>query len=145
MQRNNFLNVKNLVCVNDSRNEIEHEVLKIAKEVRLWCEEKAKQWNFPSCLTGLCAIGSAKLHESLKNAGFSSMIGYNSNHCFVIYKDFVLDVTATQFGEKSPVMIAPRKQWRFHKEERLFSNIIDLKHFQQQTGWVESQRVPEIL
>ncbi len=124
---------------------IEPEVLAIAKKVRSWAEEKALEWEFPSDLMGMCAIASAKLHESLKHAGFPSKIGYNPDHCFVIYKGFVLDVTATQFKEEEPVMVARRNDYWFHNEEHVFADVVNLKRIQRQHRWPRSQRVTRML
>lgn len=123
---------------------IEPEVLKIAKEVRDWAEAKADKWNFPSDLMGMCAIAAAELHVRLKRAGYASKIGYNSSHCFVIYKDHVLDVTATQFGTYEKVFVAARGKYIFHKERRVFSDIRDLVRVQRQYHWPLKQRASRL-
>lgn len=69
----------------------------IVRRVRCWADRKAVVANFPSNLNGFCAIGSRKLYQELRKAGYRPRLAYKNQHCFVIIKGYIADVTATQF------------------------------------------------
>lgn len=124
-------------------------VHQIATEVRKWCEEKNyKEQNFSRCLAGMCAIAAAELHTRLQAANIPSMIALHNGvwgcHCFVVVGNHIVDVTATQFGEK-PVVIEEKDTaadkldwWKVHRK---YKTVKGLKIMQTRTGWVRSQRV----
>lgn len=84
---------------------------KIAKETRKWAENLYnhrhllgnKDWY--QGLAGMCAICSVELADRLKKEGFSPSIAKNGNHTFVICDGYLIDITATQFGQKRNVTI----------------------------------------
>ena len=79
----------------------------IARSVRQWAEDLAKTTEeYPDSLGGLCAIASAELFNRLKGAGFdNTLIAYTDKHVYVVLDGYVIDVTATQFGNYPKVFI----------------------------------------
>lgn len=81
------------------------ELFSVASEVRQEVEILAVQKGFPKNLIGACAHGAVLLHKALKKVGFQSKIKYNRGHCFVVVGDYIVDVTASQFGESNVVVL----------------------------------------
>jgi hypothetical protein len=87
-------------------------VKKIAEKVRKAVEELAKHeaalnkegGNDSVTLCGYCARASSVLSNALAEEGIEHKIGVAAHHVFVLWKEYVVDVTATQFGE-GPVII----------------------------------------
>jgi hypothetical protein len=75
------------------------DVRRIARESRKWAEQTAKRRDCPKNLCGLCAVAAGHLHRALQREGYKSRIAMNNGHCFILLEDYVVDVTATQFGE----------------------------------------------
>lgn len=61
-----------------------------------WCEDT---------LCGACCVGSYGLMLELRRKGIKVKGCIAPGHCFVKYKDKVIDVTATQFGYDDKVLI----------------------------------------
>jgi hypothetical protein len=53
----------------------------------------------PGHLGGLCGYGSVMLFQRLKKEGYSPKIASGIGHWFVVCGDFLVDVTASQFGQ----------------------------------------------
>lgn len=90
---------------------------KIALDVRKWAEQYAKRHHYDSDLCGLCAISSARLSYKLEKAGIPHKIAHNDSHAFVVCNGYIIDVTATQFGCRSKVVV--RKPPKPHEEDAL--------------------------
>ena len=111
------------------------QLLKVALKARKVAEryQKANASEFSSDLCGLCGVASKVLVDLLKDAGFAPRLvvgrfqgdsnfgskgAQRVNHSWVEVQGFVVDVTATQFGIKTPVLItpskAPRSQYNAH-------------------------------
>lgn len=121
-------------------------VQKAAARVRQWAEDNAARVTvFPSDLTGLCAISSMRLYTNLRRARLHHhadiKLGYNRQHCFVLVDDWVVDVTATQFGRKSykPVTIEPHTNVFPWKVVRKFDSAAELRKFLYAHKWPEYQ------
>lgn len=92
-------------------------VKRIAEKVRKAVEELAKHeaalnregWNDPVTLCGYCSRASSVLSNALAEEGIEHKIGVAAHHVFVLWKEYVVDVTATQFGE-SPVIIETKSE-----------------------------------
>lgn len=122
-------------------------VRKTAESVRSWCIENMHQLNkrgYDKHLTGMCAIASAKLFDRLEQLGYTPTIGIaeldDSSHVFVLVDDFIVDVTATQFGRNSVEIIhsklATDWYWQLHYECYSIKEL--LKH-QKRNGWPSYQ------
>ena len=111
----------------------------VAKATRKWADKNKHKNDFPDDLCGMCAIASAKLHDDLREKGITDAeIAYNEGHCFVLWKGLVFDVTATQFGKKQKVFVAPFedvKEERWYKIERTFVTSTALRKHQVKEKW----------
>jgi hypothetical protein len=124
------------------------EVINIAQDVRLWAEKRAEKYGdtSPQCLTCYCAIASAKMSVMMQKAGIAhklamaeSVIG---SHVFVLVGNWIVDVTATQFGEEEKIFIkhshAADLAW-YHKVNHTFPSANHLIDMQRKTGWPREQ------
>lgn len=131
----------------------------LARESRTWAEQFAKNavhkgnWDIVAYdLTGMCAIASAHLFTELRNAGIPCRLWSNRMHCFLTVTDgdveYVVDVTATQFGAYRRVEIIPQDQtvmmeWWLGDIEH--QTVADLRMYQIRSEWIKGQRVPKTL
>ena len=88
----------------------------VAVEVRKWAEvvsssvhiDNPQGWD--SNLTNMCAMVSSVLAHRLHTLGFTSAkLADSGCHTFVLYEGYVLDLTATQFGDFDHIMVVPFK------------------------------------
>ena len=119
------------------------EIRRAASMVRNWCQEVRFQFRktgYDNELTGMCAIASAKLFDTLEQLGYNPTIAVSDNddasHVFVIVDDFIVDVTATQFG-RNPIEIVHAKTatewyWQIYYECDSIKSLV--KH-QKRNGW----------
>lgn len=120
----------------------------VVEGVRKWAEEYARvNRHYSTGLCGLCAITSAKVWEKLKKRGANPMLCLSlrdfSGHIFVECDDYVIDVTATQFGFGKVVV---RKIKTAQKVDQWvtawrWKTIAGLKARQKKDNWPSSQRV----
>ena len=74
-----------------------HAIKRIAREIRQWAElRRPRRWD-PN-LGGMCAIAARELFRRLKIAGFKPVIVYTKDHAFIRIRNYIVDVTATQFN-----------------------------------------------
>jgi hypothetical protein len=121
---------------------IESEIVKKAlptiHAIRLWAEEYASVNGFPDDLCGMCAIASAKLWRSLAGGGIYGVIAHSRiEHFFMVLDDYVIDITATQFGVVNPVTILPKSYakasyWRINK---VLTNDRRMRQYQTRRQW----------
>ncbi len=86
------------------------EVVNAALKVREWAEEAAPgKYMNRKTLCGMCAIASGELisllTETVPDSKEKARVRVNRSHCYVTYDEYVIDVTATQFGVKERIMI----------------------------------------
>lgn len=75
----------------------------IATAARTWAEQYAAEHpniGGTHTLACYCAIASAKLWHMLRNAGINAKLVSNDHHAFVVVDDWIVDITATQFGSE---------------------------------------------
>ena len=91
----------------------------IARGVRRWAERMAKQDDYDANLQGLCAHASIELLRRLDKRHIKAHVAQAHDHVFVLWKDYVVDVTATQFSNKNypKVLMAP---WVWLKDDENF-------------------------
>lgn len=78
------------------------ELLKqILPPIRAKMEEIAEEEEFCFDLCGLCARAAATVHNLLKMFGLNPKLCIGGGHVFSAISDYVIDVTATQFGGPS--------------------------------------------
>jgi hypothetical protein len=83
----------------DRRKKIVH----IAQNARKWADRArhVREYNeFPNDLECFCAIAATHLFLLLKKAKLKPCICANDEHVFVKCSGYIIDVTASQFGEK---------------------------------------------
>lgn len=76
-------------------------VVKTAWGVRCWAEKLRNQNSHDTWqrdLEGMCAICSIELFQRLRHKGVKLSIAVNNEHCFALYENRLIDVTATQFS-----------------------------------------------
>jgi hypothetical protein len=64
-----------------------------------------KIYRYNTDLGGCCANCSVFLFEMAWRAGIRCRLVYNDSHCFVMYRNHIVDVTATQFGRFPAVTV----------------------------------------
>lgn len=121
-------------------------VKELAGEGRAWAEvEQLKNPDlYYSDLCGLCAKASVKVHQLLTTHSFPAKLVVNHKHCFVKYDEFVVDVTATQYGlEKifieNHFQTLKRPNGHYWQVGEIFDKAEELVIHQKQAFWPESQ------
>lgn len=118
----------------------------IALQVRLWAEKYAAENYFDSDLCGLCAIASSKLQKALRKENILSEIHVAvdaddfSCHVFVVIKNYIVDITATQF-KKGKIVLRQRKEkmeW-FWTTKKIFKTSNGLINYQKKECWCPDQ------
>lgn len=107
-------------------------VREIAEGVRAAFEKIASKEDWPSDLGGLCARAAAQIHLACARAGIDVMMWKNYYHAFNECDGWIVDVTATQFGDHPRVMVIRADQARdyYHvREDHVESALRLLKHF----------------
>ena len=118
----------------------------LAQQVRLRAEKYAAENDMPDNLCGMCAIASGWLHTALREAGLRATIHMNTSrpvHCYVTVRGYVVDVTASQFGNDA-VCIVPAREARkrfdyWRVAERRPRSAYELRMAQQDAGWEQDQ------
>lgn len=133
--------------------DIYQKIKTISTSARSWAEAYAKVKKFPDDLNGLCAIASAKLFEMLdREPGLTPSIAiWHDNkshgvHCFLICNQYLVDITATQFGNFSKVEVinllnVDKKRFYFWNYDTVIKSVDDLMMYQEHTPWVEKSQV----
>ena len=120
-------------------------LLSIAKKTRKAFEEIALyESENPQLLAGYCYRASAQLLMVAQEFGFDLQMASSCYHVFNIFKqnnkDFILDITATQFDNikdkifvcNADFAIEKLKHWKFHKKGGVFN---DVEEFFNKTFW----------
>ena len=98
-------------------------------------------------LSGWCAIASMKISRKLKKAGIPHKLhiaveNYCERHVFVTVNDYLIDVTATQFGIRKSVVVrqfSKAQEYEFWRSKHSFDDINSLKNHMIKTGWPTAQ------
>jgi hypothetical protein len=120
----------------------------IATDVRYWAEGRARSGD--EDLNGWCAKASGQLFRTLQEEGIPAEIHMwawhndESAHVFVVVEDYVVDVTATQFGpfRNKPVLIMHKREaeaHEFYRTVRVFADADELRKHQKKTRWPNNQ------
>ena len=88
---------------------------KVATQVRQAFENISRQ-EYPylkeHSLSGYCCRASAQLFLAAKRHGIEGVkIVVGHGHVYNVYQGHIVDITATQFGEKDPVYIKPFNEY----------------------------------
>jgi hypothetical protein len=120
------------------------ELIKLAKQVRLWAETKSERYDFPTDLSGMCCIVSRKLFRVLKANGLKPKIHLRQarwdSHAFVVCNGWIVDVTASQFGKIRVWVVRQEKyatgKW---KTTEVFNSDRTFLRFMRKIHWSECQ------
>lgn len=139
------------------------EVLTIARAVRKWtCDvyrrriDSARRRGRRAGLPGMCAVASYELAIRLRAAGYTQVVivfadVHFGSHCYVEMGEWIIDVTATQFGRHFKPVEVFRKDssgQKYAQEPWWFSSGVRRKRYKTLDGfyrnvtvdWHESQR-----
>ena len=70
----------------------------LAEQAREWSEYTARKHGFHYDLNGFCGIAAANLFLLLKREGYFVKLAVSEEHAFVVWKEYIIDVTASQFS-----------------------------------------------
>ena len=109
----------------------------------------SEYYNCTESLGGMCARASALLSTLLTQAKIKHELAYGDGHVYIECDGYVIDVTATQFGEQYGMTLI-RPQFEMQNKElhdtwwrtsKLFKNINHLIRWQKKNSWPEEQMV----
>ena len=113
-----------------------------ARSARRWAMRHRQKFNCDDDLAGMCAISSGYLYRLLRKAGIESFLCVNHEHCFVLANDYIVDITATQYGLKPVTIVEVEKAYQeFWFIENKFKTPEDLFEHQFDEGWPFDQMV----
>lgn len=107
----------------------------IAHDTRRWAKSLQREYPhaFGSDLSCMCGIANFELFKRLKRRRFRVFMRSNSIHCFLEWGKYVLDITATQFGDYPAVAIVDPKARRgeefWYKRSRRLGNLRKAKQW----------------
>lgn len=118
-----------------------------AHGVRKWAKKHRVSYHCDSDdLCGMCAVASVKLHRILKSKKIHTKIVLNNEHCFLRYKNYIIDVTINQFSHdfgKIAVVPVPKNDmdaleyWWSHN--KVFNSDQTAVKYQKKVGWPDHQ------
>jgi hypothetical protein len=111
----------------------------ILQETRQWAEQYAFDNDYSDDLLCMCSIVSKELFERLKQYKYKCQLAYNYKHCFVLYRGYILDLTATQFGDYPEIYITRKFKFPFHHIQKIFNTSKALTNYQKRNGWPINQ------
>lgn len=102
-------------------------IISIAEAVRMRCEVFAESsqsgdydFHKQRDLACMCAVASFALHTALKRNGIKTRVAYGQfdgmDHCWIEYRDLIIDITATQFG-MSRIHVVNKHNAMYQKEK----------------------------
>jgi hypothetical protein len=135
----------------------------LIKEARQWCDDyveynRAKGIHVDPDLSGMCAIATSYLSQRFNEYGVEYKIGiYDTSdfgHCFVVYDNHLIDLTATQFNTKQYQKyqkIEIRKlsnldieKFPFWEITHKVNNRHELLTYQKNKGWLQEHTVESL-
>jgi hypothetical protein len=124
-------------------------VLEAAKVAREKAEQIAEQELFNEDLEGLCARASAILFSELRKRNIYARICLAYDHCFVVYDNHIVDVTATQFNIQDKIFICKLSDlerishpahWEYKKSFRSIKRAVQ---YQSDRNWPTDQIIQD--
>jgi hypothetical protein len=118
---------------------------KTARKVRKEIESISRY----SDLACMCAIASAKLFKVLNENKIEAKLAVchypDGGHCFLVFNDHIIDITATQFSKHNkPIEIVPIKMvnnieyWDL-KDAKIFTDLNSFVKFLKRNSWDDEQ------
>lgn len=97
-------------------------------------------------LCGFCARGSAILFNELKKRGYEAKIVEGDGHFYVECEGYIIDVTATQFGPFSTVVVrkslsVSMQSMGYWKPYKKYNSIESARRQQRNDGWPIEQTI----
>ena len=92
----------------------------------------------------MCAICSAQVWKLLREHGYKARLVMAPGHVFVVYRGYLIDVTATQFLDCSPVIV---RRWKgehdrwFWQPRKSYWSLEMLHQRQLDEEWPEEQMI----
>lgn len=120
-------------------------IKKVAKDVRAWSERKAETHGFDPDLSGFCTIGTRFLFRALRKHNIPAQIALHDSdnddcHAFALYKEWIIDITASQYGKRKVYIKELKKENNRHW---VVNNTFDSERkfikYLRETDWVEGQ------
>ena len=122
-------------------------LLEIARDVRHIAEKHPDSCYDLSCWCAICSFKIFKILRNITKQVYFAIVDGGCCchcHCFVIYKNKMIDVTATQFGEKENIVIDDidtiqySKKWYWDKSlMKKFASVKAIK--KEMNKWPEDQ------
>lgn len=112
-----------------------------ARRARRWVRKKSMSLPYHrDDLGGMCGIAAVRLLKELYREGVRGRIVEGDGHAFVMYKDYILDVTATQFDGPRIVLrkYRPDEPAWWHARNAFRSSKLFMEH-QVRTHWSTDQ------
>jgi hypothetical protein len=122
------------------------QIREIATVARAWAEHRNEQldYAYDNDLGGMCAIASAHLLTQLHGAGFKAAhaVG-NHGHYFVMWRGWVVDITASQFSKPDVYIVRHRDlseegEWKI---EDICKTAWEIRSTQLKHKWPSGQTV----
>jgi hypothetical protein len=122
----------------------------ITKKMRVDVFTKYRK-RFGNDLCGCCAIASGIMFERLKKEFPSVEIVMSErsggdSHCFILYKEYIFDITASQFGCPDVCIFKQEKfemeesgHWFWYGDRTYFNDVKKLKEYQNEGRWPYEQ------
>jgi hypothetical protein len=111
-----------------------------ARRARRWTEKNWRRYRAVGDMCGMCGVSSTYLLKLLKKEGIRARIMAGDGHAYVQYKGYIIDVTATQFGNGKIVFRKRRKlessEYRCDLGFRTPEAFIE---HQEEVGWASEQ------
>jgi hypothetical protein len=119
--------------------DVENKLKEIGTRVRKWAV-KNRLPSFGQYLNGMCAIASAKLLEEIRSEGLEAKLACaNQSHVFVESYGYIVDVTATQFGDYDPVFVTNNKPGEYWDNVKYFDSVEEFNKLEGHQWPVEQQ------
>jgi hypothetical protein len=128
-------------------------IINIASTVRSWAEQRAARLgdSTPSELDCYCGIASTKMSLMLNEVHIGHRIALSQcsygSHAFVLVNNYIVDVTATQFGEEDRIFVRhsrhPSLNW-YHRFNRTFKSARSFITTQIREHWPDDQIITKM-
>jgi hypothetical protein len=115
-------------------------VYNAARRSRRWAEKNIEAYDACGDLCGLCGVASVYLHRQLRREGIRAEIVAGDGHAYVMFKNHIIDVTATQFNKPRIVVRCRRgKQPYYWEVNHIEKSGRAFMKYQKKAGWPTEQ------
>lgn len=123
-------------------------ILRIARSTRRWAKRTVKQTVFQNDnLGGFCAIGAVRLFQNLRKEGVNAKLAVTHStwggHCYVLVDNYIVDVTATQFGQEPVLIVSTKEAYKRStpflphpwSKRKVYDSVSEFHSLLKRTGW----------